>query len=159
MLDKPCSTSPLGREVMASGLTPFPGHFVPTAFLGVTVLADQQLSIHITSTTPPRAGLSLLLFPAIKSNILESWCNHTVIQGREEIPTRRFSSFLHRPQAAPTTRGLAQTPDHTQLWMGVEGQGSSPTVRSTSHGAHQPVSSSPHHLTEIRLPPLAWWKV
>lgn len=32
---------------MGSGLTHFPWHLLPTAFLGVTVLADLQLSIHI----------------------------------------------------------------------------------------------------------------
>lgn len=47
MLDEPCLTSPLGREGMASGLSSFPWHLLPAAFLGVTVLADPQLSIHI----------------------------------------------------------------------------------------------------------------
>lgn len=99
---------------------------------------------------PPCAGLSLL-FPTIKSNILESWSYHTVIQGGGGIATR-FSSFLHPPQAAPTTRDLAQAPEHTQScgweWRGREAASLSGPHLSLSQAAHQPVSPSPQHLTE-----------
>lgn len=129
--------------------------------------ADLQFRTRTTSTNPFRAGLSFLPFPTTEPNRLES-LSHPIAsykEGRKLLP-EGFPSFLYPPQAATTTRDLAQTPRPRTAVGGHEGEGQQPLLsglhspQSLPQGAHRHISSSPDHLPEaFWLPPLARWKM
>lgn len=71
----------------------------------------------------PKPGSPSFPFQLQEPNDLESLGNHIASykEGRKFLP-EGSPSFLHPPQAAPTTGDLA----HAPLWMGMKGKGSSP---------------------------------